>query len=706
MPQESNLIFEEHGHLVDDFVDPQLKNKVIVDLVNINFIGNWLQVTDQLGRQNEYILHDTTGVQHQINTNPDLAPLKSISDGSSVPALIKTKNANDREAVENSMYYANSSAKDFIEKAEMPDFRFDVEAAQRDSLDLDKNTHALMLAVFVAGRSIKNPIEIEDEPIINQNKVIDSFWDGTKVQSNTKTNGDLLEAAREFLDNSKGIINTDGSLVQVARLVNIVHFLNEAGIKESHQVYILKDIILGNPESAFDSTYYTIVPRRGLLGRRKQEYLRKKEVFDTVLNEIRGFFSIGKAAINMQSLDVISEELDAQRLSFMKDNLETLDNYDELIGEFGREEGTLLDSLRLDTARAEIAKKSLELSVGLGDYETRTKLEHYATRPAHTFILGQFQKEVQDEKNTALEGIKCAIDEEDSLFNVSSRIMREIPNGLERRRGITDELLRQGEAHIRRDDVEQLIVIADAVIENGNVKREKFDFLLDELELLRVLNIDAVRLGDESQYSNVLRSINLLEELTEVYGLDRIRQIDNDIALLAEELFIESDDTLDVEVASDIPEEVAHLPTEETIIFPPKNKEHELVQDFMEELERNRTGESYLKRIEWERIRQMISLRDELNNRNNTASELRIASSTTWSPAPFFVLETMIGDRTVAVVESALYGSASYVYHGAEWPEVVSESKSDAKDLGAVPKAHTTGHEQHRRKLLTAILTR
>jgi len=64
------------------------------------------------------------------------------------------------------------------------------------------------------------------------------------------------------------------------------------------------------------------------------------------------------------------------------------------------------------------------------------------------------------------------------------------------------------------------------------------------------------------------------------------------------------------------------------------------------------------------------------------------------------------GNRVV-VVESPIFGNATYVIPHAEWREIVVEKKEDAKVLGAIPRVHSNGKsiEEHRQKLFDTVVS-
>ncbi len=155
-----------------------------------------------------------------------------------------------------------------------------------------------------------------------------------------------------------------------------------------------------------------------------------------------------------------------------------------------------------------------------------------------------------------------------------------------------------------------------------------------------------------------------------------------------------SDDTADEKELPlpDVPvEAIGRAAYEDIRVFPPGSGEEEIIQDFLDGI-----GESDMPAIEWERITKLIQLRDQLAGQKLDVTLIRTRHAS-WQVLPFFVLEVKLpqSSRSVAVVESPVYGNATYIYREASerpaWREVVQLPRRDARELGAVAMVHVDG---------------
>ncbi len=130
---------------------------------------------------------------------------------------------------------------------------------------------------------------------------------------------------------------------------------------------------------------------------------------------------------------------------------------------------------------------------------------------------------------------------------------------------------------------------------------------------------------------------------------------------------------------------------EDIKVFPPGSNAGDVQEDYIRVI-----GEIDLPIIEWGRITKLIELRDQFSNQDLEVSLIRTKHAS-WQVLPFFVLEVRLPEQpfAVAVVESPVYGNATYIYREArdrpEWREVVQLERHEAREFGAVPKVHIDG---------------
>jgi hypothetical protein len=135
-------------------------------------------------------------------------------------------------------------------------------------------------------------------------------------------------------------------------------------------------------------------------------------------------------------------------------------------------------------------------------------------------------------------------------------------------------------------------------------------------------------------------------------------------------------------------EAVGQAEYEDIRVFPPSATATDVIHDYKGVVE-----EKSMPLIEWERIVKLIEFRDQLAAQNLQVSLIRTKHAS-WQVLPFFVLEIKLPgrDKAVVVVESPVYGNATYIYREAEdrlkWRDLVQQGRPEAREWGAVPAVH------------------
>lgn len=151
-----------------------------------------------------------------------------------------------------------------------------------------------------------------------------------------------------------------------------------------------------------------------------------------------------------------------------------------------------------------------------------------------------------------------------------------------------------------------------------------------------------------------------------------------------------------------IPQEFAHLEFIEP--FPP-GETNAMVEDLV------RISQGYHGApVEWERIHSLIQLKTQLEQDGFRVESHRLMQ-TAWHSLPHYVLEvTAPNGSVVAIVESPIYGHATYLVPSGElgdWREIVGLSKEDVRALGrGIAKIHAAGASasEHRDKLRSSLI--
>jgi hypothetical protein len=230
---------------------------------------------------------------------------------------------------------------------------------------------------------------------------------------------------------------------------------------------------------------------------------------------------------------------------------------------------------------------------------------------------------------------------------------------------------------------------------------------LEDAGQLRILASELEFLG-QPQESKLLKLTNLLDELIDSGVFDDItkhpefneftdfileyiiaRDGSTETVAAVDEVPINGNDTIENEPQESLPIETIRQATFEPItVFPPGISMHEVIDDYSNNIEKED-----LPLVEWERIRKLIDFRDQCQKQGLEVNFMRTKHAS-WQMLPFFVLEVRLpqDDHAVAIIESPVYGNATYIFREAEdrlpWRDVVQLSRQEAREQGAVPAVH------------------
>ena len=284
--------------------------------------------------------------------------------------------------------------------------------------------------------------------------------------------------------------------------------------------------------------------------------------------------------------------------------------------------------------------------------------------------------------------IRERIDNIENKYIITARMLRQ-HGGLALRHEVeqwTDP--GSNRAHFTRDQAQQLVGVAL----NHRSNPQYTEQLAEDLAQLRYAWADlAFVSGKPVQRTGLMRGLDTLSEL---YEAASDKQLDDKQLAPLWDLV-----RLSKRPVWKLSAEFAKLDFIQA--FPPGE------QDMIEDLVRISRGyEDERDPIEWQRIYSLAELGNDLERQGLAVVRHRLMQSA-WHPLPHYVLEVTTADSTVAVVESPIYGNATYVVPDAEWKEIVRFSKEEVrKDWGGIARVHSaaTGPAEHREKIKALIL--
>lgn len=397
------------------------------------------------------------------------------------------------------------------------------------------------------------------------------------------------------------------------------------------------------------------------------------------------------------------------------------------------------DGIREETLGAEllVIKHAVSIAEGFDRLNIRinTKLRNRLEVLSGPTIHGQFQSLEQSRaKASRMEAAKDLIKEFEAIddqYILSNKKLRErCPGSPMLARQLSESI--STAQPLPENDARALVALMTGAYWERTGEATPLDAVtrqyLHDAQRLRELSADLLAL-DQPQTSKLLKSINLLDELIDsglfddnskktmfkVYDeflLEYLVARDGYDQTLEPMVQPEVQDNIPNEATTDfgndIPVETFRQAQEEDIrVFPPGANAEEIKADFLKQ-----TDESDIPNIEWERITRLIELRNHCNAKLLDTKLIRTKHAS-WQVLPFFILEVKIPQdaHAVAIVESPVYGNATYIYREAEdrlpWRDVVQLTRQDARELGATSAVHVDSNrlDLHFKKVWDRLLS-
>ncbi len=371
-----------------------------------------------------------------------------------------------------------------------------------------------------------------------------------------------------------------------------------------------------------------------------------------------------------------------------------------------QDQAMAVDSLRVQAVHSILSSfEALPLDIDpelLHGFDNQTR--HYVAEAVNKRVVdGQLEK-LQPEVQSRIDRIR----EIDSLYTLSNSKMRQRdPEIMSLAKILADSV--NNHDPISVDASRSLVAMMrglhiERTGEGSSLEHQVNCYLQDADEARRLL-LELEFLGHKNGSSKLLSTINLLDELIDAgifdntganpelgkfddFLIEYISAKEPTAHTESLEEVIEDSETGEL-VVPEIPvETIGQADFEDIKVFPPGATESEVMSDFIKVV-----GEDDLAVVEWERIQRLIELRDKFSDQNIEVSLMRTQHAS-WQVLPFFVLEAKLSEnsRSVVVVESPVYGNATYVYRESdirpEWRDVVQLSKREAREFGATALVH------------------
>jgi hypothetical protein len=388
---------------------------------------------------------------------------------------------------------------------------------------------------------------------------------------------------------------------------------------------------------------------------------------------------------------------------------------------------TMLDSLDLRPETMDREKLLVALALeSWGVRLARSVTELFGSRlqaktPLHDTVRYLERMEQEQQSSGRIEELSSLIEIFDQTYTVSAKQLRAM-GGLGLRKRLEDWVEPGSQKALFLQEKAQ--AIAGLALQYA-ADPKKLQFLRRDLYDARIAWIELSTIKKGAIERNGL--LSAVDTLLELYESATDPQL-NDKSLQPLwnfASFIKAEVTADVQPAAEEPAVVAHAfdhavasaDTDEDVVsrlnrefyhrefiqaFPPGTTERDIITD----LEKHAAEASEPHPIEWERISSLLELNRRLLDAGYAVALHRLRQSE-WHPMPHYVLEiTSNSDGTVAVVESPIYGNATYVVPSSDWRTIVEFSKKGAQEFGALPKVHAHGStsEEHRQKLYHTVL--
>lgn len=337
--------------------------------------------------------------------------------------------------------------------------------------------------------------------------------------------------------------------------------------------------------------------------------------------------------------------------------------------------------------------------------DLRLYFEEWQAKPFH-LALTEAESEAKRQANReAIQTIDTAIGEIETKFEVTGKKLRELPGGLALRKNIMD-IVDNGSERAAFTEHEAQLLTGLVLTMNTD---EAFEALRQALDQTGQLYREKRSLGGK-QMPALFSAVNNVRELYEAGVLERLAHKSKEtknLELIGQ--WLERLDGIETkprrlkheplepkELSTNVPVNLrdalqhteVYLPIKP---FPPGEVTvGDIKKDFKEALERN--GGSYV--VEWERVEQFIGLHDRLVEEGYAVSFYRTKHSN-WHPLPYYAIEVQQPYAPpIAIVESPIYGNATYFIEDVEWQTIIQFTRIEArKEFGAIGMKHPTENE-------------
>ncbi len=359
--------------------------------------------------------------------------------------------------------------------------------------------------------------------------------------------------------------------------------------------------------------------------------------------------------------------------------------------------------------------------------ETRIVLKNRTNSYVQAMIDENSQNRLLDELAPEIESRLDELRAIDMPYNLTNKQFRERhPELITLAKQFTDSLPDSSSDPLSRESARALVGLMLGVYwertgKNSNAANTAQLYLDDASRQREILQeLDYLEFPQEK--GQILKLVNLLDEIIDTGIFDnRLQHPELNVYedfiigyILAKDGVVDSKNDTNAELVNpilDVPnipvETIAQAEYEDIKVFPPSTGSGEITEDYIRNID-----SKDLPQIEWERIQRLVELRNTFSNQGLEVKLMRTKHAS-WQVLPFFVLEVSLpgSQRSVALVESPVYGNATYVYREAAdrlpWRDVVQLERKEARELGAEPAVHVDSNklEIHFNKLWNRVIS-
>ncbi len=393
------------------------------------------------------------------------------------------------------------------------------------------------------------------------------------------------------------------------------------------------------------------------------------------------------------------------------------------------DEQDALQLLAVDTWRADVLSALIAGEIiqpdRFANASLRRAIERFRSRPLHQIFYDEERAElsrIKDEKCSELESI---LQTTEAPYAPTATALRHVEDGPVRRQGVVDNLRAQ-DVWINERDAAMLVILADRfnTIQDPQAQVLYMSTIASDSAKMRAALDEFVALRPRTGLDFSLpRLTRLIHELVDAGRLD----FTNDKAIqdfCTSLTSVTNDYENFVGFDEDLQSQLKTFGSDNLKVFPPARSDQsatEIIRDFANSINQDtedidtendidevvRQLQSKRSDVEWERIKELVNLRDNLKQRGKNA-ELRITAPTRWSEFPYFLLSYSDETGTKVVLESPLHERATYVISNEEdgiWQMIAEGPRNQAREFETVGTfAHVTEMPIHRTKLLNYLL--